>query len=85
MSNGQGPHGRLKYKSKDGKRYDVGTMWHAKSGGGFTISPEKENAPNAQYPKMKLSEACARVEAGDGFLDVWTPREQSRSRDDFDD
>jgi hypothetical protein len=78
MARGDRPAGRLKYKARDGKRYDVGTMWRGERGG-WQIQPEKRDDFDAQYPKMRLSEAAKRVEAGDGFLDVWEPQDRQQS------
>jgi hypothetical protein len=78
------PFARVKYKPGKGAhdasaRYDVGTLWPARTGNGYSLSPQKTNDFETQYPKMKLSEAAARAEQGDGFLDVW-PVEQRGAR-----
>jgi hypothetical protein len=68
------PAYRITYKAKDGAKYDVGVIWNPKKqidGLLGSLSPQKTNE-DGQYKKMRLVEALARVEAGDGFLDVWS-------------
>lgn len=75
MSNGRKPSFRLTYKSKDGVKADVGVCWESERFPGlFSVKPEKVTDMTAQWPKMKLSEAAARCEAGDGFLDLSAPK-----------
>jgi hypothetical protein len=81
MSNA--PIGRLKYKAKDGTAYEVGTFWD--NGRGISLSPQKSNEDHEKWPKMKLSEAARRVEAGDGYLncymnDTTKPRQERREQ-----
>lgn len=80
MAQGDRPVGRLKYKSRDGTRYDVGTLWPGQRPDSHGLKPQKTTEAG-QYPKMALSEAARRVESGDGFLDVWmeTPARDERS------
>lgn len=76
---GNRPAFRVKYKSVDGTRYDVGTIWPSRVGTGYQISPEKRSEPG-QYPKMRMSDAVRMCEEGTGFLDVW-PVEQPQQRE----
>lgn len=88
------PAFRLVYKSKDGTRYDVGVCWESdRFPGLYSVKPQRENA-DGTYPKMRLSEAAARCEAGDGFLDLSSPKKRTDAprsdrrepaRDDFSD
>jgi len=66
---GNGPTGRLKYRSKDGVTYDVGAFWS--NARGMSLGPQKTNEDHERFPKMRLSEAARRVEQGDGWLNVY--------------
>ena len=69
MSEGRRPSFRLSYKAKDGTRHDVGVCWPSERFSGLhDVKPEKVTGMVNGYPKMKLSEAAARCEAGDGFI-----------------
>lgn len=82
MSDKRMPTFRLVYKAKDGARYDVGVCWESERFPGlYSIKPQRENA-SGQHPKMRLSEAAARCEAGDGFLDLSAPKKRESPRDD---
>ncbi len=93
MSNGNGrkPSFRLTYKSKDGTKADVAVCWESERFPGlFDLRPEKVTDLSAKWPKMKLSEAAARCEAGDGFLHLSAPKPTTNAptrsapvRDDF--
>lgn len=88
MAKGDKPVARIKFKSKDGKRYDVGTLWPGNREDSHGLAPVKQDDLDAKYPKMRLSEAARLAEEGQGYLDVWmdTSREASRpQRDDFED
>ena len=75
MSGGRRPSFRLTYKSKDGTKADVGVCWESERFPGlFSVKPEKVTNLTDKWPKMRLSEAAARCEAGDGFLDLAAPK-----------
>lgn len=80
---GNGPAGRLKFRSKDGVSYDVGAFWD--SGRGLSLTPVKANEDHPKYPKMRLSLAAKHVEEGNGYLNVYglvaegaAPRREAR-------
>ena len=75
MSEGRRPSFRLSYKAKDGTRHDVGVCWPSERFSGLhDVKPEKVTGMVNGYPKMKLSEAAARCEAGDGFISLAAPK-----------
>ena len=75
MTSKRMPAFRLKYKAKDGTKYDIGVAWESdRFPGLYSIKPERETITSAQYPKMRMSEACRLAEEGDGFLDLSAPK-----------
>lgn len=80
MSAGRKPSFRITYKAKDGTRYDVGVAWDSERFPGlFDLRPQKTNE-GGDWPKMRLSEAAARCESGDGFLSIAAPKPASGQR-----
>lgn len=88
MSEGRKPSYRLSYKGRDGSRHDIGVAWKSdRFEGLFDVKPEKVTGMVNGYPKMKLSEAAARCEAGDGFISLAAPKPpsaESRSGGNYD-
>jgi hypothetical protein len=85
---GRRPKARMEYKSKDGTRYEIAAVWGGKIDWADNVSPQKENVAHEKYPKMKMSDAVKRVEAGDGFLNLVYPKQdkpQPRNEPDPDD
>lgn len=74
------PFARIKCKTRDGQRWDVGTIWPSKTGRGFTLRPETERT-TGDYPKMSLSEAVRLAEAKEAFLDVFLVEERPVQRE----
>lgn len=69
------PTHRIRFTDKaTKKKYDCGVIWPARNqmqGLLGSLAPQKTDE-DGQYPKMKMSEAVARWERGEGFLDVWS-------------
>ena len=88
MSEGRKPAFRLTYKGRDGQRVDVGVCWPSdRFPGLFDVKPEKSTGKINGYDKMRLSEAAARCEAGDGFISLAAPKPpsaESRSGGNYD-
>lgn len=89
------PTHRIRFTDKaTKKKYDCGVIWPARNpmqGLLGSLAPQKTDE-DGQYPKMRMSEAVARWERGEGFLDVWSTersdaqqRQTAPVRDEFDD
>lgn len=79
MSEKRYPSFRLSYKAKDGTKYDIGVCWESERFPGlFDVKPVKEPS-DGQYPKMRMSDAAAKCEGGDGFISLSAPKSAASS------
>jgi hypothetical protein len=66
------PHMRVTYKSRDGERFQIGTLWPARRGDGFTLQPCTEHKETQYGKEMPFSEACELAYGQkSGFIDFW--------------
>jgi hypothetical protein len=73
------PIARFVFRERDsGKYFECGLMWPSKKEGfNPNFAPHKEDSasPDGTSEKIAFSKALARVEAGDGFINISTGRE----------
>jgi hypothetical protein len=66
------PHMRVTYKNRDGERFQIGTLWPARKGDGFTLQPCTEHKETKYSKEMPFSEACELAYGQkSGFIDFW--------------
>lgn len=78
MSDSRRPLFRLKFRTKDGQKYDIGTVWPGRFQDSHDVKFETETT-DGQYPKMNAEEAIRRAGVlRDGFISLVStePRQQ---------
>lgn len=69
MSNGRRPLFRLKFRTKDGQKYDIGTVWPGRFPDSHDVKFETQTT-QGQYPKLNAEEALRRAANRDGFISL---------------
>jgi hypothetical protein len=71
------PIARLRYWDRaENREYDVASVWKSDFQWKQDVKSENRPTDNEKFPRMKLSEAAARAERGEGRLSYALPKEQ---------